>query len=198
MGFMTSYSFNPPLMKGWVTHGLDFYCELFPDCRSKPTSWWQLNASLAAWDRWNIPSLYSGLPTGYSDKATETGVFVRGVGLAMGWEAALERIFTTQIQPNMGPDKALRGVFIGDELCCGPTPATVRAVPGRLSAISVFLLKSILYGAFVWAHRTLNDPKRRFPARAVLGRWIRSADAQAAGSAGSGHDHLHERVRGGV
>ena len=123
MGFMTSYSFNPPLMKGWVTHGLDFYCELFPDCRSKPTGWWQLNASLAAWDRWNIPSLYSGLPTGYSDKATETGVFVRGVGLAMGWEAAMERIFTTQIQPNMGPDKALRGVFIGDELCCGPTPA---------------------------------------------------------------------------
>jgi hypothetical protein len=62
---------------------------------------------------------HSNLPTGYSDKATETGVFVRGVGLAMGWEAALERIFITQIQPNMGPDKALRGVFIGDELCCG-------------------------------------------------------------------------------
>jgi hypothetical protein len=44
---------------------------------------------------------------------------------------------------------------------------TVRAVPGRLSALSVFLLKSILYGAFVWAHRALNGPKRRFPARAV-------------------------------
>jgi hypothetical protein len=48
----------------------------------------------------------------------------------------------------------------------GKLAVTVRAVPGRLSAISVFLLKSILYGAFVWAHRALNDPKRRFPARA--------------------------------
>jgi hypothetical protein len=44
--------------------------------------------------------------------------------------------------------------------------ATVRAVPGRLSAISVFLCKSVLYGAFVWARRALNRPKRRFPARA--------------------------------
>jgi hypothetical protein len=44
---------------------------------------------------------------------------------------------------------------------------TVRAVPGRLSAISIFLYKSGLYGAFVWARRALNRRKRRFPARAV-------------------------------
>ena len=37
---------------------------------------------------------------------------------------------------------------------------------GRLSAISVFLCKSVLYGAFVWARRALNSQKRRFPARA--------------------------------
>jgi hypothetical protein len=39
--------------------------------------------------------------------------------------------------------------------------------PGRLSALSVFHSKSVLYGAFVWARRALNNPKRRFPARAV-------------------------------
>jgi hypothetical protein len=44
---------------------------------------------------------------------------------------------------------------------------TVRAVPGRLSAISVFSCKSVLYGAFVWARRALIGQKRRFPARAV-------------------------------
>jgi hypothetical protein len=44
--------------------------------------------------------------------------------------------------------------------------STVRARPGRLSAISVFLCKSVLYGAFVWARRALNIQKRRFPARA--------------------------------
>jgi hypothetical protein len=40
---------------------------------------------------------------------------------------------------------------------------TVRAAPGRLSGLSVFLWESILYGAFVWARRALNGPKRRFP-----------------------------------
>jgi hypothetical protein len=38
---------------------------------------------------------------------------------------------------------------------------------GRLSALRVFLCKSILYGAFVWARRTRKHQKRRFPARAV-------------------------------
>jgi hypothetical protein len=48
-----------------------------------------------------------------------------------------------------------------------PPPDTVRAALGRLSALSVFLFKCILYGAFVWARRTLEHQKRRFPARAV-------------------------------
>jgi hypothetical protein len=33
---------------------------------------------------------------------------------------------------------------------------TVRARPGRLSALNVFLCKSVLYGIFVWARRALN------------------------------------------
>ena len=44
----------------------------------------------------------------------------------------------------------------------------VRAAQGRLSALSVFLCKSVLYGAIVWARRALNSQKRRFPARAVV------------------------------
>ena len=39
--------------------------------------------------------------------------------------------------------------------------------------MSIFLCKSVLYGAFVWARRVLNSRKRRFPARAVaLWRYI--------------------------
>jgi hypothetical protein len=49
----------------------------------------------------------------------------------------------------------------------GALGTTVRAARGRLSARSVFLYKSDLYGAFVWARRALNDQNRRFPARAV-------------------------------
>jgi hypothetical protein len=49
---------------------------------------------------------------------------------------------------------------------------------GRLSALSVFLSKSVFYGAFVWARRALNGPKRRFPARAVAA-FYESLDLQA-------------------
>jgi hypothetical protein len=43
----------------------------------------------------------------------------------------------------------------------------VRARPGRLRALSVPHRKSVPYGAFVWARRAPNIPKRRSPARAV-------------------------------
>ena len=43
---------------------------------------------------------------------------------------------------------------------------TVRARPGRLSALSVSQRKSGLHGAFLWARRARNTPKRRFSARA--------------------------------
>ena len=46
------------------------------------------------------------------------------------------------------------------------TSPTVRAASGRLSALSVSLWKSSLYGAFVWARRAFSGRKWRFPARA--------------------------------
>ena len=45
--------------------------------------------------------------------------------------------------------------------------STVRARAGRLSTLSVFHSKSLLYGAFVWSRRALNGPNRRFPGWAV-------------------------------
>ena len=46
--------------------------------------------------------------------------------------------------------------------------ATVWALPGRLSDLSIFHSKSLLYGAIVlvWVWWALNSPKRRFAARA--------------------------------
>jgi hypothetical protein len=43
----------------------------------------------------------------------------------------------------------------------GPGP------PGRLSTLSVFHSRCILYGVFVWARRALDRPERWFRARAV-------------------------------
>jgi hypothetical protein len=45
----------------------------------------------------------------------------------------------------------------------------VRARPGRLSALSIFHSKSVLYGAFMWACSALNVLKPWFPARAARG-----------------------------
>ena len=65
----------------------------------------------------------------------------------------------------------------------GPGP------PGRLSALTVFHSKSVLYGAFVWARRALNSPKRRFLARKVRVELagervqLRAGDRVAFGSA---------------
>jgi hypothetical protein len=44
--------------------------------------------------------------------------------------------------------------------------ATVRALPGRLSALSVSPIKTVLHGAFAWWRGPLNIPKRRFSVRA--------------------------------
>ena len=43
-------------------------------------------------------------------------IFERGKGLCPNWEANLQTLAKTEILPNFGPGKALRGVFFGDEL----------------------------------------------------------------------------------
>ena len=78
--------------------------------------------------------------------------------------------------------------------CCCPDR------PGRLSALSVFLCKSVFYGVFVWARRALNSQKtvsgwrtggrggRPPPALAGAGRAVR---------AGGPPHHAARRPRGG-
>lgn len=101
MSLMTFYGFHPPLMQGWVTHGLDFY-----DVPTSESS----AAKLAAFAKYGIPSFYGDLPG---------SVFTRGVGLTDGWEPKLEALVKTDVLPHLGEGKAYRGFFLGDELCCG-------------------------------------------------------------------------------
>ena len=66
--------------------------------------------------------------------------------------------------------------------------------PGRLSALSVFLCKSVLYGAFVWARRALNHQKRRSPARADRGELHRcNLKRKVAGQASLTHEAFLQR-----
>jgi hypothetical protein len=72
---------------------------------------------------------------------------------------------------------------------------SVRARPRRLRAHCDFHRESILCGAFVWARRALNDPKRWFLARAVLRqnqrRWATRGCAAAARAV---HRRAHEKT----
>ena len=71
-------------------------------------------------------------------------------------------------------------------------PPPVRARPGRLS-LSVSRSKSILSGAFVWARRALNRPKRRFPARAETADALRNyARDMVAISRGAGTKQMRD------
>jgi hypothetical protein len=57
----------------------------------------------------------------------------------------------------------------GGQWHCQPTLDAYRpGPPGAISTLSVFLCKSVFYGAFCMARRALTIEKRRFPARAVL------------------------------
>lgn len=67
-----------------------------------------LQEKLDAFTNYGIPSFYGDVE----------GVFVRGQGLVPNWEAALDELVNSSILPNFGTGKALRGVFLGDEICC--------------------------------------------------------------------------------
>jgi hypothetical protein len=69
---------------------------------------------------------------------------------------------------------------------------TVRALSERLSGLSVFHSKSLLYGAFVWARRVLNSQKRRFPARAGGGQ-ARAGRVGGRGVAAAAGQRLRRR-----
>jgi NhaP-type Na+/H+ or K+/H+ antiporter len=77
-----------------------------------------------------------------------------------GMLAATDPVAVCAVLNSLGcPDK-LNYMIAGESLLNdGPGP------PGRLSAIGLYLCKSVCYGAFVWARRALNRQKRRrFPA----------------------------------
>jgi hypothetical protein len=73
----------------------------------------------------------------------------------------------------------------------------VRPRPGRLSGLGIFHCESVLYGAFVWARRALNSPKRRFAARAVGARRWRERRERVPLAAGRRRRGLGLPGRGG-
>jgi hypothetical protein len=113
-----SYGFDPPAMKGWINLGLaqigDGNCEVGRDnCN--------MSGVIDAWQHQQIPSLYGDLPIQWDTTPGAAkvpgAIFRRGYGLADGWESSLEALVAKDVTPQLG--KSLRGVFLGDEICCG-------------------------------------------------------------------------------
>jgi hypothetical protein len=118
--YMSVMGFNPSAMQGWVNFGLQAIGD--GNCKFAGRYDCNLTGALDAWSKYQIPSIYGNIPhcSPPVDEhcQAEGAVFVRGVGLAPGWEAHLEAVVKLQILPNLGEGKALRGVFLGDEICC--------------------------------------------------------------------------------
>jgi hypothetical protein len=92
-----------------------------------------------------------------------------GAHFAAGSPFALVRLIARSKVPHGFVSRSARAVVLAGAgmMALGVWMTYCPGRQGRLSALSVFLCKPVLYGAFVWAHRALNHQKWRFPARAV-------------------------------
>ena len=125
----------------------------------------------------DMPGLATAFPTWPQGGAASQCEYYsyQGNSLGSNWRAGLLSTWTGGLQ-------------------AGPLllfPAAVRALPGRLGALSVSHSKSILYGGFVWASRTLNRQKWW----AVL-RCSPAGDGALAPHARQGHDRQPGRQAG--
>lgn len=153
--YMSYYGFNPQQMQGWVNLGLeangDGNCEVgVDDCN--------MTGVKDAWHRWRVPSLYGNIPQG----GMPNPVFIRGVGLAPNWEANLEAVVKKNILPNLGPGKPLRGVFLGDEICCANATCWTAALKPATEKLRSMLGSSAIIYTNECANRAITEVPREF------------------------------------
>ena len=135
MGF---YDFNPPEQAGWTNLALTFY-KGWPNASDTG-----LKGQVAAWDRYKIPSLYYMQIT-----ASQGKIWDQGVGLRPGWEAHVESE-VANFRSNFGPGKAIRGVSLGDELCCRNVTCWKQYVPYTQKLRVMLGKEALLYTNECW------------------------------------------------
>jgi hypothetical protein len=91
------------------------------------------------WKQHKVPSLFdlSDAQCEYADRENCSKVFVRGFGLAVGWQPRLMKIIDAVIRPGM-QSGAMTGVFIGDE-SCGNMPPRISNCWPDYSVVCAFL-----------------------------------------------------------
>ena len=131
--YMGFYDFKPQQQHGWTNLGLTFY-------RGWPTPKdTGLPGQLAAWERYKIPSLYYMEIT-----ASQAKIWSAGVGLVEGWEAYVEKE-VAKFRPYFGAGKAIRGVALGDEMCCRNVTCWEQYVPYTQQLRTLLGKSAILY-----------------------------------------------------
>ena len=136
--YMGFFDFKPQEQAGWTNLGLTFY-------RGWPTAKdTGLAGQLAAWNKLNIPSLYYMEITGAQAK-----IWKSGVGLLDGWEAHVEAE-VARFKPYFGVGKAIRGVALGDEMCCRNVTCWKQYVPYTQKLRALLGKQAILYTNECW------------------------------------------------
>lgn len=110
MRYMSLYDYDPKATHGWINLGLTLY-KKYPGHATGSGD--QLAGEIVAFEKYGVPAL-AWLENG---AAGDARIFQPGIGLTPGWEAAVEAR-AAEIKPHLGPGKAIRGVALGDELCC--------------------------------------------------------------------------------
>eukprot|EP01050_Picozoa_sp_SAG11_P008660 SAG11_NODE_773_length_7236_cov_4.526412_6_plen_212_part_00 len=115
--FMSAYSGLNAEMKGWINLGVE---DAAGSAATYPVGPGNVGA-LRAWSQLGIPSLFGDVDITVFAPGTGKGVPSSPLTLAPAWRQAVTDMVTKKIRPHFGEGKALRGVFLGDELCCHNT-----------------------------------------------------------------------------
>lgn len=142
LNIMSFNDFDPVAQMGWVNLGLG----AFEGHRSYPanSSAMGLAGSVNAFNDFGIPSLYY-----MQAEKDQNAIWKVGFGLIDGWEAAVERA-VGRFRPYYGPGKAIRGVDLGDEMCCRNVTCWDQYVPYTAKLRQLLGPDAILYANECW------------------------------------------------
>jgi hypothetical protein len=135
---MSGSDFEPAHMQGWVNLGFTI---------GPGTNLSGLAGLVTAWTEYGIPSL------AYLEGGPHPQILQPGVGLREGWQAALATA-VAKIKPFLGPDKAIRGVGLGDELCCRNTSCWQDYVPYTRELRRLIGPEALIYTNECWLGAT--------------------------------------------
>jgi hypothetical protein len=136
---LTFYDFVPGEQHSFCTEGLGGH---------------NITALVGVWKQYQLPSILDVEDLGGS---FDKGLYYRGginsTHLNPRWKALIDGVLSPAALPHFGSDKAIRGVFLGDEPCCGGLPVS------ELAELATYV-KAKLAGSGAYVY--VNECERSF------------------------------------